>query len=214
MSTDEFFEAARAGDVETLRRLVSANPALITTTRAAGETPLMTALYNKQQKAADWLVQSGAPLDIFAAAAVGDIATIERLLQPPAAGLNAYSYDGWTPLHLAAFFGQRAAVERLMAAGADIERRLAQCAAEYAPARRGRRRARRGVAAAHQRGRRRERCRRRRSYRRSTLPPKRVTFPSRGHCSSAAPTRTPSMPRTARRYRVPRRRGTPILSIS
>ncbi len=120
MSTDEFFEAARTGDVETLRRLVSANPALITTTRASGETPLMTALYNKQQKAADWLVQSGAPLDIFAAAAVGDIATIERLLQPPAAGLNAYSYDGWTPLHLAAFFGQRAAVERLMAAGADI----------------------------------------------------------------------------------------------
>ena len=51
----------------------------------------MTALYNEPQRAADWLVQSGAPLDIFAAAAVGDIATIERLLQPPAAGINAYS---------------------------------------------------------------------------------------------------------------------------
>jgi ankyrin repeat protein len=120
MSTDELFEAARTGNLETLRRLTSADPALIATRRASGETPLMTALYNKQQAAAEWLVAAEAPLDIFAAAAVGRTDTLERLLQPPAEGLNAYSYDGWTPLHLAAFFGQRAAVERLLAAGADI----------------------------------------------------------------------------------------------
>jgi uncharacterized protein len=120
MSTDEFFEAARTGNVETLGRLAAADPALIAARRASGETPLMTALYNKRQAAADWLLNAGAPLDVFAAAAVGRMETLERLLQSPAAGLNAYSYDGWTPLHLAAFFGQRAAVERLMAAGADL----------------------------------------------------------------------------------------------
>jgi uncharacterized protein len=120
MSTEEFFEAARTGNLDTLRRLAAADPALIAAKRPSGETPLMTALYNKQQAAAAWLLTSGAPLDIFAAAAVGQMDTLERLLQPPAADLNGYSYDGWTPLHLAAFFGQRAAVERLLAAGADL----------------------------------------------------------------------------------------------
>ena len=193
---DEFFEAARTGMSRRCAGSCQPDPALITTTRAAGETPLMTALYNKQQRAADWLVQSGAPLDIFAAAAVGDIATIERLLQPPAAGLHAYRYDGWTLLHLAAFFGQRAAVERLMAAGADINA-VSRNALRNTPLHAA-------VAGGHVEV----------SLLlinaaadvnvpmpavtpRSTLPPKRVTFPWRGHCSSAAPTRTPSMPRTA-----------------
>jgi ankyrin repeat protein len=120
MSTDEFFEAARTGNLESLRQLVAADPTLIAARRGTGETPLMTALYSKQQAAADWLVATGAPLDIFAAAAVGDIKTLDRLLQGSTAGPNAYSHDGWTPLHLAAFFGQRAAVERLLAAGADL----------------------------------------------------------------------------------------------
>ena len=120
MSTDEFFEAARTGNLDSLRRLAAADPALIAARRATGETPLMTALYSKQQAAAEWLVAAGAPLDIFAAAAVGQMDTLERLLHGSTAGPNAYSHDGWTPLHLAAFFGQRAAVERLLAAGADL----------------------------------------------------------------------------------------------
>jgi uncharacterized protein len=120
MSTDEFFEAAKSGDIEAMKRQLAANPALIAETRGPGETPLMTALYNKQHAAAAWLVASGAPLDIFAAAAVGRIDALEDLLRRSPAGIDTYSYDGWTPLHLAAFFGQDAAVERLLAAGADL----------------------------------------------------------------------------------------------
>ena len=33
---------------------------------------------------------------------------------------TAYAYDGWTPLHLAAFFGRREAAERLLGAGAAL----------------------------------------------------------------------------------------------
>lgn len=120
MKTDEFLNAARSGDVAALQRLLAADPGLIAVRAASGETPLMAALYHKQAAAADWLVAAGAPLDIFAAAALGQMDTLEPFLAPPAAGINTYSYDGWTPLHLAAFFGRKAAVERLMSAGADL----------------------------------------------------------------------------------------------
>ena len=33
--------------------------------------------------------------------------------------MNDYAYDGWTALHLAAFFGRHTAAERLLDAGAD-----------------------------------------------------------------------------------------------
>jgi uncharacterized protein len=120
MSTDDFFAAAQAGDVDALKRQLAADPGLIAATRGSGETPLMVALYHKQNAAAEWLVASGAPLDIFAAAATGRTEPLERLLAASPAAIHTYSHDGWTPLHLAAFFGQRAAVEQLLAAGADL----------------------------------------------------------------------------------------------
>jgi uncharacterized protein len=116
MHTDEFLQAAKDGDVETLKRLASVDPSVIAGKSGSGETALMAALYRKQQAAVEWLVASGAPLDIFAAAALGRLDRVE----PLGAEVNTYSYDGWTALHLAAFFGQRAAAERLVAAGADL----------------------------------------------------------------------------------------------
>jgi ankyrin repeat protein len=120
MSTDEFLNAAKSGDVGAMERLLAADRGLLAAKGSSGETPLMTALYNKREAAADWLVASGAPLDLCAAAALGRMDTLEERLAAPGADVNAYSFDGWTPLHLAAFFGRKAAVERLMAGGADL----------------------------------------------------------------------------------------------
>jgi uncharacterized protein len=117
MHTDAFLKAAKEGDLSTLKRLAAEEPAVLTSRAASGETALMAALYSKQEDAAEWLIAAGVPLDIFAAAAAGDVESLERGL---AGGVNTYSYDGWTPLHLAAFFGRLAAAERLIAAGADL----------------------------------------------------------------------------------------------
>jgi ankyrin repeat protein len=58
--------------------------------------------------------------DFFSAIERGDRATVEKLLQsnPDLAGVARH--EGATPLHFAAFHGQREIVELLLSAGADI----------------------------------------------------------------------------------------------
>ena len=112
-------EAAKTGDVSRLRELVRSNPKLLTLRLSSGESPLMAALYRGHQAIVDELVQLGADVDVFAAAATGRLDALETTLVRPEA-VNAYAYDGWTALHLAAFFGHVEAARRLVAAGADV----------------------------------------------------------------------------------------------
>jgi ankyrin repeat protein len=120
MRADEVIEAAKDEDVARLRHVLHANPELASARAESGETPVMTALYRGHHAAVDLLLEAGARLDIFAAAALGDVAVLESELAANPAAVNAFAYDGWTPLHLAAFFGRKPAAERLLAAGAGL----------------------------------------------------------------------------------------------
>jgi len=119
----ELIEAAKAGDVARARKILAASPAAASARNAAGETPVMAALYRGHhdlaEEIADAIVAADVPLDVFAAAALGRAAALDAALGSPDA-VNSYAYDGWTPLHLAAFFGRREAAERLLAAGAVL----------------------------------------------------------------------------------------------
>ena len=119
----ELIEAAKAGDAARAREILATSPAAASARNAAGETPVMAALYRGHQdlaeEIADAVVAAGVPLDIFAAAALGRAAALESALESPGA-VNGFAYDGWTPLHLAAFFGRREAAERLLTAGAAL----------------------------------------------------------------------------------------------
>lgn len=79
----------------------------------------MAALYRGQHQVVSTLVELGVEIDVFAAAATGNLAALRQALAQPGA-LDAYAYDGWTPLHLAAFFGQRDAARLLLDAGANL----------------------------------------------------------------------------------------------
>jgi ankyrin repeat protein len=120
MRTDEFMQAAKDGDLDALKRLAAEDPAVLASTWSSGETPLMAALYRKHDAAVEWLAASGVALNIFAASALGRVELLDPLIASASPDIETYSYDGWTPLHLAAFFGRRAAVGRLMTAGADL----------------------------------------------------------------------------------------------
>ncbi|MEO5894173.1 MAG: ankyrin repeat domain-containing protein [Vicinamibacterales bacterium] len=112
-------DAAKLGDRDAVKRLLADDPSLVTARDESGETPLMSALYRGHMEMVDLLVDAGAPLDLFAAAATGRTDALERNLASFGDAVGSYAYDGWTPLHLAAFFGHTAAAERLLDAGAD-----------------------------------------------------------------------------------------------
>ena len=112
-------EAARQGDVSTLRSLLESEPDLANLRTEQGESPLLLAAYH-QQPAAVAVLAEHARLDVFEAAVVGRADRLDELLSAEPGLVRARTPDGWTALHLAAFFGPPASTERLLAHGADV----------------------------------------------------------------------------------------------
>ncbi len=112
-------EAAKSGDERTVRDLVAREPALASATLESGESPIMAALYRGHRHVIDALVDAGARIDIFAAAALGRDEDLRAATRNPDA-VTSTSYDGWTPLHLASFFGHRDAAALLLDAHAAV----------------------------------------------------------------------------------------------
>lgn len=85
-----------------------------------GISPLMFALYNGAPEIAVLLRAFRAP-DVFEAAALNDAPAVARLVLAEPTLRVQHSVDGWTPLHLAAFFGARDAALALISLGAPLE---------------------------------------------------------------------------------------------
>src|SRR5262245_53980988 len=98
--------AARAGDITAVNNLLLQHPELATARLASGESALMAAVYRGHHDVVQALLERGAATDIFASAATGRFGPL-RLNLIDGADVNAIAYDGWTALHLAAFFGRR-----------------------------------------------------------------------------------------------------------
>ena len=118
---EDYFKAVTAGDTEKVKTYLIQNPKLASSRNKEKYSGVMLAAYNGKLEIIDLLLTSGAKLDIYEACAVGQLDTIESSLKQKPDCINQYSYDGWTPLHLAAFFGHKEAVEILLEKGADTE---------------------------------------------------------------------------------------------
>lgn len=119
---DDLFEACRRNDLERVQSLVAADPTLLTRQDPNGETPLLAALYRRQAAVVDWLATQQWDRTIHEAAAIDDVDRVATLLSAAPGNVSTHSPDGWTPLHLAAFFGADRVAALLLTHGADLQR--------------------------------------------------------------------------------------------
>jgi ankyrin repeat protein len=117
---NNLFSAIQGGHAEGVREMLTAHPELVNAKNQAGISAVLFAVYNGKNEIAKLLIDRGARLDIFEAAATGTQDRVEQLLHKEPTALSAYSTDGWTPLHLAVFFGRVNIVHLLLAKGANL----------------------------------------------------------------------------------------------
>jgi ankyrin repeat protein len=116
----ELFAAIAAGDEDAVHELLETRPDLAATRNEDGLSPVLHALYNGRQELVEPLLDANPALDAFDAAAVGRARGLEELLDADPELVRAWSPDGFTPLHLASFFGQEDAARLLVERGADV----------------------------------------------------------------------------------------------
>ena len=126
-------DAIRKGDDDAVRALVESRPALVDARGADGVPAVRLALYYRHPEIARFLIGHGAALDLYDAAAAGQLERLRALVAGDPSLVNSYSADGATPLGLAAFFGHRDAVEILLDHGAKIDMAATNPAFPFVP---------------------------------------------------------------------------------
>jgi uncharacterized protein len=117
---EQAFDAVRSGNVNMLSGLIAGNPALASSRGKDDISLLLTACYHRRPEMVQMLLASAAPLDIFEASAVeGGAERAAALLEKAPALAGAVSADGFTPLHLASYFGRASTARALLECGAD-----------------------------------------------------------------------------------------------
>lgn len=117
--TQDIFSAITANDKERVAQLIATEPGTAHARNAGGISALLQARYENRTEIVELLRPVAGELDIFESAALGDIARLNNLLTNDREVVKARSADGFTPLHLACFFGQMKAAETLVQHGAD-----------------------------------------------------------------------------------------------
>lgn len=121
--TAEVFRAIQQGDAARLGEILRAEPALAGARNERGDTVLLAAAYMGRREVIDRLLAAGVEPTLWEACALGLKENVVELLRRDPSAIGAYSHDGWTALHLAAFFGHRDLAALLLERGADVNAR-------------------------------------------------------------------------------------------
>jgi uncharacterized protein len=116
----ELFAAIRAGNLDQVRALLGANPALATAKNEQGQSPILAAVYSGRREVRDLLLSRGTTLEPHEAIAAGHLESVQRLVDKDPALAKAYSPDGFPVFALAAAFGHLGVVQYLLEKGVNV----------------------------------------------------------------------------------------------
>jgi len=117
----DLFDAIDGGDVDRVRALLAEDPSLAAARDDAGVSALLRARYRLDRALVAAIRQRLDALDAPEAAALGELDRLAVLLDADPSLVEARTPDGFTLLHLAAFFAGADAVRLLLARGADVD---------------------------------------------------------------------------------------------
>jgi len=118
-----FHEHVKSGNLDAVREDLAADSALLNATNEAGQSAFLLSKYYRQPKIADYLLSLKPKLDVFTLCVAGHASEVLAEIEKSPDLLEAHSGDGWTPLHLAAFFGWPELANALLDKGAAIDSR-------------------------------------------------------------------------------------------
>jgi uncharacterized protein len=116
---DRLVASALTGQVSQVRRMVAADPALLSARNMFGAGAVHAAHYGDQDAVLDALGDLGLVIDGFLAAELGRVRQLGEVLAADPGFGGRFDARGSTALHGAAYWGQQEAAELLLDAGAD-----------------------------------------------------------------------------------------------
>ncbi len=120
-----FLKLIQTGATAEVADAIQADASLVSSRDPQGVSALLWSVYFGQPLVRDFLLarlqSDGIALDIFEAAALGDVRQLKALLAADPDLRRSHSGDGWTPCHLAAAFATPEAVSTLLASGAHAD---------------------------------------------------------------------------------------------
>jgi uncharacterized protein len=120
-SASDMMAAVAAGDSEGVSALLAEDPSLVNSRGEDGVSAVLLARYRSDRATMDALLAADPDLDIFEGAALGRIDRVRAALDDDPLAVRAFSPDGFTALHLAAFFGKPEIARALLDAGAPVD---------------------------------------------------------------------------------------------
>jgi ankyrin repeat protein len=120
IQTDEFLEAIQKGNLPKINQLLDTTPILASSKTKNGVSPILLALYHGHQDIARTIAAKKNELDVFEASVMGKLDQVKNLIRQDPSLVNSYSPDGFSPVALAAYLGQKETTEYLILKGANV----------------------------------------------------------------------------------------------
>ena len=116
---EHLIQAIAANDAFRVQALLTEDPSLVKARDPEGRTPILLSLYLGHEELARLVAERATDVDIFEAAALGEVESLQGHLGEMKGSANAVAPDGFGPLGLAVYFGRLGAANALLDAGAD-----------------------------------------------------------------------------------------------